>query len=360
MNAFWLARFGSTAKKRALLVWKLAMVRIGRRWQWLMPRRRMVSWVAGTSIAFVLLIGFVIEGGMSWYGKHHEAIAPLLTLAAGLAVAAVALARHFGQTNADRQRRVTESFSKAVEQLASDKLEVRLGGIYSLERISKESQDDYWTVIENLTAFVRERSRRNEAERTALDLNQRASRRAYFLWLEAGRPEGRDNDLWFKAVEQEKIGEELAADIDAVLTVIKRRSELSRELEVANAWRLDLRRAVLKRAHLRDAHLEWANLGGAHLEQADLRGAHLERADLRGAHLYRASLSGAHLERADLRGAHFERPSLSGAHLDGADLSSAKGLSATQLALTDGDALTQLPEGMARPAHWPAAPSAPA
>jgi hypothetical protein len=47
--------------------------------------------------------------------------------------------------------------------LGSDKLEVRLGGIYSLERISKESPDDYWTVMENLTAFVRERSRRNES-----------------------------------------------------------------------------------------------------------------------------------------------------------------------------------------------------
>ena len=166
----------------------------------------MVSWVAGASIAFILLIGFVTDGGMSWYDKHHDAIAPLLTLAAGVAVAAVALARHFAQTNADRQRRVTENFSKAVEQLGSDKLEVRLGGIYSLERISKESQDDYWTIIENLTAFVRERSRRNEAERTALDLNQRASRRAYFLWLEAGRPEGRDNDFWFRPSSKRKSG----------------------------------------------------------------------------------------------------------------------------------------------------------
>jgi hypothetical protein len=52
------------------------------------------------------------------------------------------------------------SFSKAVEQLGSDKLEVRLGGIYSLERISKESPDDYWTVMENLTAFAWQQIRR--------------------------------------------------------------------------------------------------------------------------------------------------------------------------------------------------------
>jgi hypothetical protein len=67
--------------------------------------------------------------------------------------------RHFAQTEADRQRRIVETFSKAVEQLGSDKLEVRVGAIFALERISKESPDDYWTIMEVLTAFVRERMR---------------------------------------------------------------------------------------------------------------------------------------------------------------------------------------------------------
>src|SRR5208283_1279828 len=116
--------------------------------------------------------------------------------AAGLSVAAVALAHHFAQTNADRQRRITESFSKAAEQLGSDKLEVRLGGIYSLERISKESPEDYWTVMENLTAFVRERSRRNERERNSQDLERRIATRAYFQWLEAGKPDGQADTIW--------------------------------------------------------------------------------------------------------------------------------------------------------------------
>ena len=130
--------------------------------QWLKLRPRVVFWASGIGIALVLILIFVIGGGASWYGRHYAALAPLLTLVAGVSVAAVALIRHFAQTDADRQRRITESFSKAVEQLGSDKLEVRLGGIYSLERISKESPDDYWTVMENLIAFVRERSRRND------------------------------------------------------------------------------------------------------------------------------------------------------------------------------------------------------
>ena len=64
--------------------------------------------------------------------------------------------RHEEQTSADRERRITESFAKAVEQLGSDKLETRLGGIYTLERIARESEREYWPIMETLTAFVRE------------------------------------------------------------------------------------------------------------------------------------------------------------------------------------------------------------
>jgi lipopolysaccharide biosynthesis regulator YciM len=64
--------------------------------------------------------------------------------AAVAAVAAwIALMRHFAQTDADRQRRISESYSRGVEQLSSEKMEVRLGGIYTLEHVSRESRDDY-------------------------------------------------------------------------------------------------------------------------------------------------------------------------------------------------------------------------
>ena len=129
MDAFHrLSQLSSSVKERASPIGKSAMVHLARGRRGLMSRRRMVFWTAGFSIAIALLIGFVIGGGASWYGKHHEALAPLLTLAAGVSVAAVALIRHFAQTDADRQRRITESFSKAVEQLGSDKLVHRFRG----------------------------------------------------------------------------------------------------------------------------------------------------------------------------------------------------------------------------------------
>jgi hypothetical protein len=67
--------------------------------------------------------------------------------------------------------------------------------------------------LENLTAFVQERSRRDEAERTPQDFEQRVSRCAYFLWQKADQPNERAEEFWAEAVQQEKFGEPPAADI---------------------------------------------------------------------------------------------------------------------------------------------------
>jgi uncharacterized protein YjbI with pentapeptide repeats len=279
------------------------------------------------------------------YHSNREDITSLATFGTVIGAAIVAvttLMRHFAQTEADRQRRIVESFSKAVEQLGSEKLDVRVGAIFALERLSKESNDDYWTIMEVLAAFVRGRMRY-----TTIML--RLSERAYFLWLQAGRPEGRPAEFWDEAVRLEGL-EQTSTDIDAILTVIKRRNKASRQREADKGWRFDLNgtyliradiseahleraqlrnahlegailaRAHLKEAQLRNAHLEGAILAGAQLDGADLRGAHLERALLDGAHLERARLGNAHLEKAQLRNAHLEGARLRNAHLEGADL----------------------------------------
>ena len=351
-----------TLKERLSPIWASAASQLERGRQWLTRSRDPIDWktvrtranpwllpntIASRALAAVIL-AVVLVGIIPWlwqiYSTRFPAIIPLgagiggaIIGWAALTQAATARRRHEAQTGADLQRRITENFTKAVEQLGSDKLEVRLGGIYSLERISKESPEDYWTVMENLTAFVRERSRRNEAERTSLDLEQRVSRRAYFLWLEAGRPDGRAEDFWAAATRKEEFGEP-ATDIAAVLTVLKRRSEQSRKREEANDWHLDLRGAVLNRTALFGAHLEGANLSAAHLVGATLRGAHLEG----------AILMAAHLEGAILRGAHLEGTNLMDAHLEATNL-----LSAYQFRQANGDVETKLPEGVPRPAHWP-------
>jgi hypothetical protein len=55
-----------------------------------------------------------------------------------------------------QQGQITERFSRAIEQLGNNNLAIRLGGIYALERIARDSAYDHWTVVEVLTAYVRE------------------------------------------------------------------------------------------------------------------------------------------------------------------------------------------------------------
>src|SRR5499427_4946725 len=239
----------------------------------------------------------------------------LLHGAVGLVLLAGALVI-WRQSQLSRQGQITERFTRAIDQLDYTKaVEVRLGGIYALERIARDSpQTDHWPIMEVLTAYVREHAQWSEAK--------------------PGSEESPDEA-------------KPAVDIQAVLTVLSRRSQWYQngELQCLDLRQTDLRRANLPSAHLEGAsfggahleranrgaaHLEGANRGGAHLERAYLGGAHLEGANLfaahlegaylPSAHLERASLGEAHLERANLGGAHLERANLFGPHLEGADL----------------------------------------
>jgi hypothetical protein len=69
----------------------------------------------------------------------------------------------------DRQGQITDRFTKAIEQLGHQKLDVRLGGIYALERIAHDSPGDHRTIMEVLTAFVREHSAKGAGRRTDVD-----------------------------------------------------------------------------------------------------------------------------------------------------------------------------------------------
>jgi uncharacterized protein YjbI with pentapeptide repeats len=207
----------------------------------------------------------------------------------------------------NRQGQITERFTRAVDQLGNPSLDVRLGGIYALERLARESRDDHGPIIEILTAYVRERARQSDQETPSVGNNPPMAKK------------------------------QVATDVQAALTVLGRRTLAH---DPAKPWRVDLAGAHLEganlahthleRAILIDAHLEGANLAGAHLERAkvinghlegaNLADAHLERAKLLNTHLQEASLLGAHLEEASLVGAHLERASLVGAHLKRASL----------------------------------------
>ncbi|MGW5724265.1 pentapeptide repeat-containing protein [Amycolatopsis sp. NPDC003865] len=61
-----------------------------------------------------------------------------------------------GVTERDlEERRVTELYTKAVEQLGNDKAPVRLGGLYALERLGQDNPKQRQTIVNVLCAYLR-------------------------------------------------------------------------------------------------------------------------------------------------------------------------------------------------------------
>ncbi|HXT93389.1 MAG TPA: hypothetical protein VN714_29505 [Trebonia sp.] len=62
------------------------------------------------------------------------------------------------------------------EQLGSDRLDVRLGAIYALERIMIDSERDHPTIVEVLAAFVREHCPKKRPARIRTATSRRSVR----------------------------------------------------------------------------------------------------------------------------------------------------------------------------------------
>lgn len=52
-----------------------------------------------------------------------------------------------------QEGQLTDRYAKAIEQLGDDRLYIRLGGIFALERLGVDSPRDHPTVVEVLSAF---------------------------------------------------------------------------------------------------------------------------------------------------------------------------------------------------------------
>jgi len=197
---------------------------------------------------------------------------------------------------AAQDKQITERFTKAVEQLASQEIAVRLGGIYALERIAKDSKKDHWTIMEVLTAFVREPPPLKaalEEEKPLLELPP-----------------------YIQKAKDDKQPQKLRIDIQAALTVIGRR-DTAKDLE---NQKLDLRNTDIAGANLSKANLQGANFYQANLQGANLHGVNLEGAKLDEANLQWAKLCNAKLQKARLPRANLGHASLNWAELQGAIL----------------------------------------
>lgn len=158
---------------------------------------------------------------------------------------------------------VTERFSRAVEHLGSDQLPLRLGGIYALERIARDSERDHSTVLEVLIAFIRDAAPAGDCHRERYSANEAPT---------PPRP-----------------------DVQAALTVVGRR-----KTENDSGRTLDLSRTDLRGADFRGLDFRKARFYLACLQAASFRGAQVREADFSAASLYGVIFTDAQLDGANL------------------------------------------------------------
>lgn len=215
---------------------------------------------------------------------------------------------------------ISNQVSKGFEMLGSDKIEVRLGGIYALEGVMNTSEQYHQPVLEALSAFVR-----NHTKDEKISNNDKLpSTDIQSSLMVIGRR------VFIKIREKEVVD---LSDIqipkaNLIHTNLANASLIRANLSKANLAGADLTSANLGSANLSGANLESANLSGANListnlSDTNLTGANLSTTNLMNANLREAYGTGTNLSSAHLLGTHLERANLSGANLTGAGLSGA-------------------------------------
>jgi uncharacterized protein YjbI with pentapeptide repeats len=249
-----------------------------------------------------------------------------------------------------REGHITDRYASAIEHLGHASVDVRIGGVFALERIHRDSQGDRQTVVEVLTAFVR----------THTSNGPRAP-----------------------------LSDRVGPDVQAALTVLGRRLGVEDE-----PFALDLTHCGLTGAHLggdfRRAQFHYsivdqAVFSGGRFERAGLsfikghtvgfnhaqaRGAHfvlsaLTRSFFIGSDLRDCDFQGCDLSRSDigrryddsgapspaswLEGARMSEANLTGTNFGGTNLSEVVGLTQDQVHSAVIDDNTLLPTGLVRP-----------
>ena len=221
-----------------------------------------------------------------------------------------------------RSGQVTDRLTKAVEQLGSSNPQVRMGAIYALEQIARDSKAP---LIARWHSFVAARAPALVRSPVHSTDSRHRSYVNYVATLLAALVRSRSH-LNDGGVSHGAVLKVRAPDVQAALTVLCRLPVCDDHMQSDEKGKLDLSRSNIRRANLRHAQLQGADLSGARLQGTDLRWASLQGAVLKEANLgpapgsrYRdgANLSSANLTEADLTGAILDRAILTDAILDG-------------------------------------------
>ena len=266
------------------------------------------------------------------------------------------------------QGQITDRYNAAITNLGSRSIDVRLGGIYALQRLMKDSPRDQPTVIAVLCAFVRDQALPagrppKTDELPAADRHSSRPDRGRHTQYSERRP---GDCRGFRSRTTCPRSALCSAPLQSRLlgAPLPTRTSPARPSPARTSSR---RTSPARTSPARSSparHLTGANLNGANLNGANLNGAHLRSEFLQGAphprgppvaDLIHENLAGAHLAYADLTGANLTgafltSADLTGADLDGANLTGANptGAKLTRAKLTD----AKWPDNFLPPKGW--------
>jgi uncharacterized protein YjbI with pentapeptide repeats len=370
-------------------------------------KARTLGGIAGMILSLFFLAAFVAAASVL-FGTIRDVFAGIATgpnLGAGALITALlgapfliwsTVIKH-KSLGFQKEGHLTDRISKAVEQLGAEKtvkraeseetvpnIEVRIGGILSLERIAQDSTAydhgrDHVRCMEILCAYIRENAPASGAkdhsfgEWEPLKDDPTAEERA--AHLEKRKARFGSHRFESKVYQWAKNLPEPRADIALALRVLGRRTATQRQAEarwgkdaspdakwvfdlpcpslpdavddrattadeLANyqtklrewktkidayaGYRLDLRKTNLQSADLSDLILSGTEMDAARMEGANLFRVRMEGANLWHMRLEGASLRQARLEGADLWKAWMEGAGLSEARMQGAELVEAR------------------------------------
>ncbi|MEU6274175.1 pentapeptide repeat-containing protein [Streptomyces populi] len=282
-------------------------------------------------------------------------MALMLTALPGLAALAALLFiwMSVGQTRTElriaEQDQITNRFNVAIEHLGSNSVNVRLGGIYALQRILQDSSRDQSTIVQVLCAYLRQNARVPASGFDQINTDDLIyGRKAYaasdvqaIMSILSEMPSGRSirpidlsaTELRF-AVFNGRFRDTILTDSDLRGAILDK-SDLSKsDFSRANLTMTWLTDAKLEGAFFQDAHLQLVKLMGAKLPSANFSDADLRQAelgelgssvtDLTKANFFSADLREASLEKAKLVGAILADANLNGASLSSANLQGAR------------------------------------
>ncbi|WP_158273877.1 pentapeptide repeat-containing protein [Micromonospora sp. RP3T] len=183
-----------------------------------------------------------------------------------------------------RSGQVTDRFSKAVEQIGNGVADVRVGGLYSLEKIARDSAEFRPVVTEMVVHYIHGHTKQvaNESVSLAADPIER--------------------------------------DVQVALGILGRRLGIEQEVKTLNLWGLNLNKSDLSLGNFSRANLCYATIDDSYFEHANLSGATLVAARIRNSSIAHADCTGATFTGADLAGTYVTGSDLTGADLQGANL----------------------------------------